>query len=293
MKQNRLMTAPPDGTPVCGIIQFIHGMCEHKERYEETMKFFSSQGYVCIISDLPGHGENVSLNNEYGYFGKDSVNNLIKCVHNNTLFIKEHFPDIPYTLFGHSMGSLVCRAYLKKYDNYADTAFICGSPSDNELKILGVPALKVLSAVFGEHKKSNFAKNLCTGAFERPFKSEGIPNSWICSDMDVVKKYNDDKLCGFTFTLNGYSTLVKLLFTVYTDKGWKISDPSLPVYFISGEDDPCMVDKEHFKKAVNTMKKAGYKNVHAHLFEGMRHEILNEKGKETVCRYILSRLPKI
>lgn len=291
MKQNRLMITPPDGIEVRGVIQFVHGMCEHKERYDETMKYFSKNGYVCIISDLPGHGENVAFPNDYGYFGKDGVNNLIKCVHNNTLFIKEHFPDIPYTLFGHSMGSLICRTYLKRYDNFVDTAFICGSPSDNSLKAAAIPFLNTLTAIWGEHKKSNFAKNLCTGAFEKPFKSEGIPNSWICSDMDIVKKYNNDELCGFTFTLNGYSTLVKLLFAVYSDKGWKVSDPDLPIYFISGENDPCMVDKKHFKDAVNTMKKAGYKNVHARLFNEMRHEILNEKGKESVYRYILDNLP--
>lgn len=290
MKQNRLMTIPPNNMPARGVIQFIHGMCEHKERYDSTMKYFSDKGYICVISDLPGHGENVDSKEDYGFFGENGIENLLTCVHQNTLFVKEHFPDIPYILFGHSLGSLICRTYLKKYDNYVDTAFICGSPSDYKLKILAVPILDALIAILGEKKKSNLAKNLCTGAFEKPFQSEGIPNSWICSDMNVVSRYNQDELCGFTFTLNGYITLVNLLFAVYSSKGWYISNPDLPIYFLSGASDPCMIDKEHFQNAVHYMKKAGYKNVHGKLFQGMRHEILNEKRKDMVYQYILKCL---
>lgn len=288
MKLNRLMITPPEGIKIQGVIQIIHGMCEHKERYIDTMKYLSLGGYVCIISDLPGHGENVSSPDELGYFGKNGVDSLLSCVHQNTLFIKEHFPDIPYTLLGHSMGSLICRSYLKKYDNYPDYAIICGSPSNNILVPLADAIINTLITFTGGKTKSNFVKNLCTGSFESNFKSEKTENSWICSDNDVVKAYNKDQLCGFTFTLNGYLTLTRLLRSVYSKNGWQLHNPNLPLLFISGEEDPCMTDIKHWKEAIQLMKVVGYKNVHYKLYPGLRHEILNEVNKEIVYNDIIN-----
>lgn len=288
MKKNRITTFPPVGTETKGVIQFIHGMCEHKERYIETMKYFSHNGYICIISDLPGHGENLSRSGTFGYFGTESIDRMLNCVHRNTLYIKKHYPDLKYILFGHSMGSLVCRAYLKTHSDDVDTAIICSSPSDNRFKYIGKFAMKCLVSIFGGHTKSNFAKNLCTGTFERRFRYENLENSWICSDKDVVHSYNNDELCGFTFTLNGYDTLVNLLISVYSASGWQINNPDLPVYFISGEYDPCMGNKKRFHHSVNILRNVGFNNIHTKIFPEMRHEILNEKDKKTVYDYVLT-----
>lgn len=286
MYKNRLITLPPKGVGIKGVIQFIHGMCEHKERYTDAMNYFAGCGYVCIISDLPGHGENLSGSKTHGYFGKNGMDRLLATVHRNTLYIKKHYPAAKYILFGHSMGSLVCRAYLKKYPDVPDCAIICGSPSDNNFKYVGNIIMRILIAIFGEKAKSDFARNLCTGSFERPFRKENLDNSWICSDKSVVEKYNKDKMCGFTFTLNGYRTLTELLIAVYSGAGWRISNPDMPICFISGESDPCMGNLHRFKKSVNKLKSAGYKNVRTKLFYGMRHEILNEKDRKKVYDYV-------
>lgn len=57
----------PKGMPKA-IVQFSHGMCEHKERYFEFMNYLNDNGYVCVIHDHRGHG--ASVINE-GEFGKD------------------------------------------------------------------------------------------------------------------------------------------------------------------------------------------------------------------------------
>ena len=44
------------------------------------------------------------------------------------------------------------------------------------------------------------------------------------------------------------------------------------------------------EKAVSLMKRAGYSSADCTLYPGMRHEILNERGKETVWNDILERL---
>ena len=40
-----------------GIIQFVHGMAEHRQRYQQTMAYFADRGYVVIIHDHRGHGD--------------------------------------------------------------------------------------------------------------------------------------------------------------------------------------------------------------------------------------------
>ena len=44
---------------------------------------------------------------------------------------------------------------------------------------------------------------------------------------------------------------------------------------------------EKWEKAQKFLRKAGYKNVSGKLYEGMRHEILNEIGKEEVYADVL------
>lgn len=50
---------------------------------------------------------------------------------------KKEYPDLPFILMGHSMGSLVVRAYAKEHDQELDALIVCGSPSKNYLRPLG------------------------------------------------------------------------------------------------------------------------------------------------------------
>ena len=42
------------------VIQIVHGMQEHKERYYPFAEFLSKNGYDVVVSDMRGHGESVS-----------------------------------------------------------------------------------------------------------------------------------------------------------------------------------------------------------------------------------------
>jgi alpha-beta hydrolase superfamily lysophospholipase len=74
----------------------------------------------------------------------------------------------------------------------------------------------------------------------------------------------------------------------YSHDGWNVSKPDLPVMFLSGEDDSCMGGPAGLDKAVCALKEAGYRNVGIMTYPAMRHEILNEIGKERVWQDILS-----
>lgn len=274
-----------------GVIQIAHGMCETKERYNRAISIFTELGYVCVISDLRGHGENVEFDKDLGYIGDDGANLMVEDLHAVTVYIKNNFPDLPVILMGHSMGALLARAYTKKYDEDIDMLVTLGCPSVNPLRHMGVAAVEFISLFVDEHEKSKILDKLVLGNFNKVYESEGVPFSWICSDMKVVEEYNKTPKCGFTFSINGYKILCKLMCMAYSRRGWAMKNPELRIVMMSGTDDPCIISKEAFVKSVDIIKRAGYKNAVSKLYKGMRHELLNEPEFMKVIEDILRKAP--
>lgn len=265
-----------------GILQLVHGMAEHRERYHDFMDYCAEQGFVVVIHDHRGHGASVKSEEDFGYFGPNGTENIIEDVHQITEYIKNRFPDLPLTLFGHSMGSLVVRCYIQKYDQDIDGLIMCGSPSYQAGSKLGLLVAKLMQVFKNEKHRSNLINNLAFSKNVKKFKHEGSPNAWVVSDPAVLAAYDADERSGFVFTLNGFETLFELMQRAYSKHGWEVHKPELPILFIAGAEDPCILDEKHFDKAVNFLRQKGYHNVVSKLYPNMRHEILNEIGKQQV-----------
>lgn len=265
-----------------GVVQLVHGMCEHKERYEGFMEFLAGKGFVSVIHDHRGHGESVGTAADLGHFMEGGWNGLVEDVRKVTQLAQREYPELPVVLFGHSMGSLAVRACVRRSDEGYAGLVVCGSPSLNS----GVGAAKVLgkafAAVAGDRHRPALLENLTFGSFNRRFRGEKSPHAWICTDPEVVRWYDADPLCNFRFTLNGFIGLFSLMQSAYDVRGWRPGNPRMPVLFMSGEEDPCMISRRKFLEAAETMRKVGYMDVETVLYPGMRHEILNENGKEKV-----------
>lgn len=274
------------------VVQMAHGMCEHKERYLSFMRFLAAHGYAAFLNDHRGHGESVLDQADLGYFYDGGARALIDDMHLLTEHIRGEYPSLPIALFGHSMGSLAVRCYTKRYDKEINSLIVCGSPSANAFTGMMKKFDDLLIRTKGDRARSDVINTVFSGAFEARFRSEGIENAWLSSDRSVSEAYNADPLCHFTFTLNGYKALLDLLTDTYSDVGWKMENPRLPIRFLSGANDPCMVSRPAFARSVDHMRKVGYTNVSSRLFEGMRHEILNETEKESVYADILDFLEK-
>lgn len=262
-----------------GILQIVHGMAEHRERYHDFMDFCAEHGLVTVIHDHRGHGTSVKDESDYGYFYQDGVKGIVADVHQITEYVRKRFPNLPLTLLGHSMGSLVVRCYTQKYDQDIDALIVCGSPSKRFGSELGVAAVKFLKVLKGERHRSQLVNRLAFGNYNKKFGQVTSPNSWIVSDPAVVAAYDADERDGFVFTLNGFEVLFSLINHAYSKSGWTVQHPNLPILFIAGADDPCIISEKDFLKAVNFMRSRGYHNVESKLYPHMRHEILNETGK--------------
>lgn len=277
----------PEGE-IKGIVQISHGMAEHKERYYPFMEYLASCGYISIIHDHRGHGASVKKQEDLGYFYDDTAEHIVEDLHQITTYIKEKYPNKKLVLFGHSMGSMVVRKYIKKYDKEIDQLIVCGSPSKNPLVGLALMIVKMLKGFKGEYHRSKLIQKLAFGTYNKNIVKPISENAWVCANEETVKAYDEDKLNGFIFTLNGFQNLFTLMKDIYIKQGWQLNHKELPIFFIAGEDDPVIVSTKKWQEAQDFLKEIGYQNVSGKLYQGMKHEILNEKDKKIVFEDILN-----
>ena len=267
---------PEVETEIKGIFQISHGMAEHKERYYNFMEFLTNRGYITIINT-----------NDLGFFYDNKAEYIVEDLHQITGYIKEKYPNKKMILFGHSMGSMVVRKYLKKYDKDIDKLIVCGSPSNNPLSKIAVIVSKIVKCFKGERYRSKFIQKIAFGNYNKNLKKIKSTNSWVCANEEAVAKYDKDKLCGFIFTANGFENLFRLMGDIYNSKGWRLDNKEIPIFFIAGSDDPVIMNKEKWLKSQDFLKKLGYVNIVNKLYDNLRHEILNEKNRNEVYEDIL------
>lgn len=274
-----------------GVVQIVHGMCEYKERYEGFIDYLTQNGYIVFAHDHRGHGGSVTANENLGYFGDKKGEAIVDDAALVTDEIRRLYPGLSVTLFGHSMGSLVVRAYIQKYEEKIDKLIVCGSPSKNSLAGFGLMLNGVISAFRGKKYRSRLMANASTGGGDDKFPGEG-KNAWLTRDKTVVEKYNADEKCNFVFSCNGFSNLLHLVKNAYKKKKYPAKHSDLPIFFMAGADDPVIGSEKKWLAAQQFLRDVGYKNVTGKLYPKMRHEILNELGKEEVYADALSFIEK-
>lgn len=274
-----------------GIFQIAHGMAEHKERYYEFMEYIANQGYIAVINDHRGHGKSILDKEDLGYFYEENAEFIVEDLHQITLYIKDLHPNKHVTLFGHSMGSMIVRKYIKKYDNDVNKLIVCGSPSKNNFVDLALLVTKKMTKEKGDRYRSELLHKLAVGNLNNKVKdNEKSSHAWLSTNRKNVQKFDKDKLCGFIFTLNGFKNLFTLMKEIYDKNNWRLDNTNMPIFFIAGSNDPVIISKRKWNKSQEFLRKLGYTNVSGKLYEGFRHEILNEKNNKEVYEDIISFL---
>ena len=280
------ITAVVPETKVKGIIQLSHGMSEHRLRYLDFMQYMANRGYLMVIHDHRGHGESIRSKEDYGYFYENGSTAMVEDLNQVLEEVKKENPNLPYYLFGHSMGTLVARKFIKKYDDKIDALILCGLPTENKKVWIGKFAVKTLELFYGSHHRSKFIQKLAFGSYSKRFKNDPNP-VWLCSNLEETKKYRKHEACGFIFTLNGFYNLFSMMQDVYK-KEYQCKNPKLPIFMIAGSDDPVIGSMDKLKKTENFLKEQGYENITTKIYEKKRHELLNEDNRLDVYEDILN-----
>ena len=278
----------PNETPL-GVVQIQHGMCEYKERYEEFMCFLAENGYAAVCYDQRGHGDSVKTTEDWGWFGDREAKAFIDDAVQMTEDIKQRYPDLPITLIGHSMGSMIVRCYIQEHDDLIDKLIVSGSPSKNPFAGLGIGLAKLVRLFKGDRYRSKLLAYLSTGKGDKLFPGEA-QGAWLSKNYECTESFYKNPKGGYKFTCNGFENLFKLMKRTYTKSGYKVKNPNLPIKFLSGEKDAVLMGEGKFGQTIDFMYRVGYTNVTGKLYKGLRHEILNEIGREEVYEDVLAFL---
>lgn len=267
-----------------GIIQLIHGMSEHKERYYDFMNYLSEHGYICAIHDHRGHGASVKETSHLGNFYTEDISYIVDDAFQVTEYLNNQYPTLKISIFSHSMGTLVSRNYLKKYEEHIEKIVLCGPPTENKLVDIALFIGKLTGFFYDANRTNKILNKLSVGYYNKGYT---IENEWICSNPQTVSAYNNDPLCGFTFTTSGFMNLFQLLKSAFIKDDWKPQNSSLPIFLIAGEDDPVIQSKQKFNELERFLIDVGYENIKSKLYKDKRHELLNETNKEIIYKDVL------
>lgn len=273
------------------VIQIVHGMAEHKERYEEFASFLAENGYAVIIHDHLGHGESVTDDKYLGFFGEeDGWKNLVEDCYTINKYARELFPNKPVVFFGHSMGSFIARAYSEIHNNALDAAIFCGTSGPNPAAGIAVRLANYIAKSKGNLYRSEFINTLAFGTYNKKIKPKKTDFDWLTTDSAIVDKYIADKYCGFLFTACGYRDLFSVLKYVSSKNWYKGVRKNLPIFLIAGDADPVGEYGAGVKQVATDLKKSGHRKTDIKIYKDMRHEILNEKDRVDVMKDVLNWL---
>ena len=277
----------PEGE-VRAVVQIVHGIAEFVERYEDFAKFLNQQGFLVVAEDHMGHGQSINNGGIQGYFHGGwftAVEDTVQLAADTMA----QYPDVPYILFGHSMGSFMARTILCKYPELPlKAAILCGTGWQ---PTVALPALiRVVEGICqktGETVPSEKLQNLVFGSYNRKVEHPRTPFDWICRDKKVVDAYIAHPLCGFTATCGILRELMKGIYYIQQPRNLQNMRKDLPVFFIAGGDDPVGNYGKGVRQAVRAFQKAGLRDVSVRIYPLCRHEILNEINKDEIFEDVL------
>lgn len=276
------------------VLQICHGMCEYIDRYEEFAEFICAHGGIVCGNDHLGHGNTKQANESgcYGYFSdKNGEKLVVEDVHSLTKQIKEQYPGLPIVLLGHSMGSMVARSYMTKYGDETKCAVFMGTSGSNNLTGL-IRFLANVGMFFGRAKKpAKLLSHLAFSKYNDRYEDVRTKNDWITRDRERVDRYNADPQCTFLFTDRAAYDFANLVDEV-SGMQWAQRMPKEKTYLlISGDMDPVGNYGEGVKEVYGWMRQAGLET-ELKLYDGARHELLNEVNRQEVARDILNWIGK-
>lgn len=278
----------PDEAPRA-VLQLSHGMCEYLDRYEEFIGYLTSRGYIVCGNDHLGHGG--SVGNTPGYFGpRQGYAYLPRDLYQLTLLMKEKYPNLPYFLLGHSMGSFIAREYLYRHGAVLDGAVISGTSGRQPAYPLGIFVSRLICICRGKTYRSRLLDRMAFGSYNKRFGGKYGDAFWLTKDLAAIEAYQNDPLCTFTFTAQAMNDLFHLVGRCNRSSRIKGMPKDLPVLFISGDMDPVGGYGRGVRQVVRRMQKAGMARVQCKLYPDNRHECLNERNKEEVYKDVYAFL---
>lgn len=283
-KLHAVRYAPDDAGDIRCVVQVVHGMSEYVERYEEFAEFLTARGCVVTGEDHMGHGKSVGKTGKYGYFcEQDPATVLVRDVHRLKKTTQALYPNVPYVIMGHSMGSFIVRNYMFRYGTGVSAAIIMGTGMQPAVLLRCAKILAFIQKILcGPKHVSGLIDKLTFGSYNKQIENPRTPSDWLSRDPERVDKYIVDPMCGFVFTVNGFITLFELVSRLHKRENLEKIPKTLPVFIVSGDADPVGEYGKGVQKVYEGLKDVGIENITLKMYDGGRHELLNETNRAEV-----------
>jgi alpha-beta hydrolase superfamily lysophospholipase len=261
-----------------GGILIAHGMAEHPDRYDDFALYLNKLGYVVLADDHRGH--RYSAAGEKGQVDGNSFVQTIKDMDMLVDYIKNTY-NVEVALVGHSYGSFLSQAYIEKYSNKIKGVILSGTAHmKNALVGAGLAIASVQNFLFGADKPGKLIDKMSFGAYNKPFEAQGQKFAWLSRDKEQVDKYEKDEYCGHVMSIGFYKSFFKGVMSMYGADALNINK-KLPIFIAVGSDDPVSQNAKLAQKLFDFYKSLEL-NVDMKIYEGARHEILNETNRDEV-----------
>lgn len=258
------------------VIQLIHGYGEHSRRYLHMISKFQEAGFVVYADDHLGHGKTGVDGGTLGDPHSGGYMTYLKDEKSLHDIAVADYPDIPYFVFGHSWGSMLARAYAAHYGEDIVGLMLCGLCSQWK----GCEDAYVNEEFNAAYKEDPyqpaeewFAK-VFSGMTDR-IENPNSPSDWIANNPDIVADHAGDMFNTFNTTLELPWDFVQLYHFIESDEWAPMVPSKIPVYLISGDQDPCGNYGEGLYHVANLLANSGNKT-YVKAYSGYRHEIHNE-----------------
>ena len=276
--QRSTFTSPVDGLELAGyawdvdepraVVQVAHGLAEHSARYDRFAGALNDAGYAVRATDHRGHG--ASIAGTPGDFGDAGFAGLIADVAAYGASLRD---DGPLFLFAHSMGSFAAQSVLLTH-----------SPQYAGVVLSGSTALDLLAAGLAQAEEPAGLEAFNAG-FEHRTGYE-----WLSRDEAEVDRYVADPLCGFDLPDATVPALFGAARTLADPTSLASIRPDLPLLVASGTDDPLAGGGQLVEVLAQRYRAAGLVDVTVRLYDGARHEILNETNRDQVTADVVAWL---
>lgn len=242
------------------IIIIVHGLAEYLNRYDYVAEKFNDANLTVFRYDNRGHGlsggERADLND---------FNDFIKDADSIVEFVKKENPNIPVYMLGHSMGGFIAASYGINYKNKINGQILSAAAAAIPDQVKGIQghAVKLINKILPTVKIKNNLGNVVS-------RDKEVVNNYK-TDQNVLKKVTARFY--YQFLLVGIPWLIGNL-----DKY------EYPCLILHGGNDKIV----NVNSSKNLFKKISSKEKKIKIYEGLYHEILNEKEKDIVIKDIIS-----
>ena len=278
----------PDGEPKA-ILQLVHGMNEYIGRYDEFAEFMCSNGFYVVGNDHVGHGESVVEDEDHGFFREKNGNRvLLEDLETVRRTASETYPGIPYFILGHSMGSFLVRQFVSLHGDKLAGAVIMGTGNQPPAVLdFGRALCTAIAKVRGPRYRSQLVAGMAMGNNNKRFEPNRTKADWLSKNEPNIDAYISNPWCTFTFTVSAYKDMFYSIRDCQRKKTIDRIPKDLPLLVTSGAEDPVGDFGKGVEQAYKSYVDAGIKDVTLKLYEGDRHEILNELDRDKVYHDLL------